>query len=188
MYGTITTQNHQRRYIPPFGGAWGGGGVDVGWSGDACFIMTISELTRLINAEVANIEQIQADILNELEDDIIEMQKERLEQGLFVSGYPIYPFYSDWTVMEKEYKGQPSDRVTLKDTGDFYSGIYAAQFGDEILISSHDDKTPELEEKYSENLFGITNSDFGIKNNSDDLKAKSTDLLIIRIKNNTKLP
>lgn len=35
----------------------------------------------------------------------------------------LYP-YSDFTVNEKSIKGQPIDRVTLKDTGKFYDSIF----------------------------------------------------------------
>ena len=118
--------------------------------------MTIAEALRRHEEAMNGLDNAISDILNTVEDDIVEMQQERLMKGLFVSEAEIYPFYTPFTVQVKKEKGQPHDKVTLKDTGAFHDAIFAAQFGDKIVIDSDDEKSGELKEKYSENIFGLT--------------------------------
>jgi len=89
-------------------------------------------------------------------DDFVEANKEQLQEGENSDGQQITPFYTPFTVEMKEIKGQPSDRVTLKDTGDFYSGFYGDVSNTGTTLSSHDDKTDDLEGKYGPRIFGLT--------------------------------
>lgn len=118
--------------------------------------------------------------LNKMLDDAIKQEenyiiglntrKQLFEKGIDAMGQPLTPPYAGFTKSIKRFKGQPVDRVTLKDTGDFYQGFFVDINKDYFQISSHDRKTHDLEEKYGENLFGLTKDNIS--------------LLIIRIKPN----
>lgn len=68
-----------------------------------------------------------------------------------------YRPYKSLTIKIKQEKGQPTDRVTLRDRGDFYEGFYVRYFEGGFLINSTDDKTQELKDKYGQDIFGLTN-------------------------------
>jgi len=123
---------------------------------------TVFELAERMDEVIAGLDNEISNILNEVEPIIVEQQKERLFQGKYVSGNEIIPEYKPYTIFVKHYlksPTQPTDRVTLKDTGDFYNQIFAAQLGNEVLIDSGDEKSGMLKEKYEkggESLFGFT--------------------------------
>ena len=120
-----------------------------------CF-MTIAEASRRMDSALIGLDNEIAVIMNAVEPDIVIMQVDRLNQGLFVDETLIEPDYKPFTVQEKLRKGQNPDLVTLRDTGEFHNAIFAAQFGEEIIIDSNDDKSGELKEKYTEKIFGLT--------------------------------
>ena len=65
--------------------------------------------------------------------------------------------YSPFTVEMKKSKGQPYDRTTLKDTGDFYQETYLfTKAGAKFGFSSSDWKTAKLVDKYGEEIFHLT--------------------------------
>ena len=66
-----------------------------------------------------------------------------------------YQPYRPLTIQIKTEKGQPTDRVTLNDTGDFYESfvIFADEVGFEI--DATDWKRGELVDKYGEEIFGL---------------------------------
>lgn len=85
----------------------------------------------------------------------VELQREQLYQGVKADGEAIVPPYSSSTIGRKKKKGQPSDRVTLKDTGSFYSGINIEVSGDKVQIESSDSKDADLTKKYGKNVLGL---------------------------------
>jgi len=81
---------------------------------------------------------------------------EQLSRGLDAQGEPITPEYAPLTVTIKQLKGQPTDRVTLRDEGDFYSGIVARLTGNRSFeMTGTDSKTAGLEQKYGEAILGV---------------------------------
>ena len=141
--------------------------------------MTIAEACRRMQRVVDGLDDAIDTILNNVEPDIVKMQTDRLQQGIFVSGNPIYPDYKPYTVAEKLRKEQDAEHVTLRDTGAFYNAIYAARIGDEVIIESGDEKNDELVEKYGEGIFGLTKED------KPDIKEKTTDGLVEYVKDIT---
>lgn len=87
--------------------------------------------------------------------DLARVQQEQLFQGLRSDGKRIKPGYATSTKDYKRKKGQPFDRVTLKDTGQFYSGILIDVRGETFVITSADEKTGKLEDKYGFRIFGL---------------------------------
>lgn len=85
----------------------------------------------------------------------VAVQKVQLFQGLESTDLKIIPSYAAKTVAIKKRKGQPTDRVTLKDTGAFYRGIRIDVVGELIRIDSVDPKKSDLETKYGKEIFGL---------------------------------
>lgn len=91
-------------------------------------------------------------------DKIIELNVEQLyEYGTNSLGISIdtYAPYSPYTVRVKKEKGQPTDRVTLRDTGDFHKSFEVVIGPVGFYITATDYKTNMLIEKYGEKIFGL---------------------------------
>ena len=92
-------------------------------------------------------------------DKVIEMEKERLFSGKTFTGKNIEPAYTGYTVFLKEQKGQPTDRVTLKDKGNFYNSIELETSKTIVQLNATDEKTTDLELKYKD-ILGISDKTF----------------------------
>lgn len=87
--------------------------------------------------------------------DATKAQRGQLFQGLTKDETPIIPPYSPGTVARKKKKKQPFNRVTLKDTGDFYRGILIDVRGEDVVFESADSKSGDLQKRYSKKIFGL---------------------------------
>lgn len=112
-------------------------------------------LTILKKLESINVLDAAKSAIIETKDYAIAVQKVQLFQGLESTDLKIIPSYTKRTKQIKEKKGQPTDRVTLKDTGAFYQGIRIDVVGELIRINSVDPKTSALETKYGKEIFGL---------------------------------
>lgn len=123
--------------------------------------MTIAEYTRMAVEAENRIYEIAEYVVSdpEFRDAMLNMERSRLKEGERADGTVIEPPYTLFTIMVKERKGQPTDRVTLFDTGDFYGAFTAEASGDTLFLSSSDWKTEKLERKYGEAIFGLTEED-----------------------------
>jgi hypothetical protein len=88
----------------------------------------------------------------QLEDLVIA----QLYSGIDAEGKRIEPEYTPFTKEIKKAKGQPIDRVTTRDTGDFHSSIYQKISGTKVEYDARDRKYGKLSEKYSPDLLGLT--------------------------------
>ena len=70
-------------------------------------------------------------------------------------GSIIKPAYSRATVKLKRAKGQPINRVTLRDTGKFHKTLIVTPFEDYVEISSNISYSKYLLKKYGDNILGI---------------------------------
>lgn len=68
-----------------------------------------------------------------------------------------YQPYRPLTIQVKIEKRQPYDRVTLKDTGEFYDSFYVETAEDRFYIKASDEKTNWLIKKCGAEIFGLTN-------------------------------
>lgn len=76
--------------------------------------------------------------------------------GVKSDGTDIEPAYTRLTVSIKNEKGQPTDRVTLKDTGSFYKKVYIKADNQGFEMDSTDSKRDKIVTKYTEDIFGLT--------------------------------
>lgn len=72
------------------------------------------------------------------------------------------PGYSRFTIRMKIRKGDPYDRTTLKDKGNFHDSIEVTGTPYYILISSNDSKAKKLVKRYGEDILRISIQHFSI--------------------------
>ena len=107
--------------------------------------------------------------------DIIDMNinDQLYKRGVTSLGDEIaeYDPYSPYTVLIKEAKGQPTDRVTLKDTGAFHGSFFIDAGSDSFEIYASDEKTAALVDRYGLEIFGLT----------DENKAKLSAIMLPKL-------
>ena len=125
-------------------------------------ISTLLERVKRFNSDLTE-GKIFQEVIKENENVIIDMNAENqlFKKGVNALGVSIssYRPYSDKTVEIKKMKGQPFDRVTLRDTGDFHSAFFVRVSRENFSIDSTDWKTKKLVKKYGDqkgDIFGLT--------------------------------
>lgn len=117
----------------------------------------IRNLIRNVQRLQSNLDTVVNEAVRLNEGQILELNtEEQLRQGIRADGAPITPPYTPFTVQVKRAKGQPTDRVTLKDTGAFYGSFQASYGKGGFGIYATDPKAQKLERKYGSAIFGLT--------------------------------
>ena len=83
------------------------------------------------------------------------VKNEQLFQGFDSQGRRISPPYAPQTIKRKLRFGQPTDRVTLKDTGRFYFSFFIEYDLTEFSIQAEDEKTVYLVARYGPEILGL---------------------------------
>lgn len=99
-------------------------------------------------------------IMSEYEAEICDMnaREQLFEKGMDATGASIaeYAPYAPLTIEYKVAKGQPVNRVTLRDTGDFHASFYLVIDPDKFTVWAGDEKTAKLVRQYGGEIFGLT--------------------------------
>jgi hypothetical protein len=109
------------------------------------------ELRQLVKKQESFARQIVKDSPEQVEDYNLD----QLQKGVDAEGEKITPPYTPYTKAAKRAKGQPTDRVTLFDEGDFYRSIQARIDNAGFTLDATDIKTPELIDKYGDMILGL---------------------------------
>lgn len=100
------------------------------------------------------------DIVEENEAFIVELNSEEqlFEKGITSTGVSIadYAPYSEVTVEIKRQKGQPVNRVTLRDEGDFHASFAIKADNEQFEIVANDWKVKDLTLYYGDEILGLT--------------------------------
>lgn len=92
----------------------------------------------------------------EAADTIIDMNIGQLyDTGENRDGQKITPEYAPATVEIKRAKGQPTNRVTLRDTFKWQASFWIQYYQDGFEIKASDWKTEQLTMKYGEEILGL---------------------------------
>lgn len=110
----------------------------------------IAELKDLVNPIVQ-------DTFEEYKSLIISFNadSQMFEKGQDAKGSLIRPAYKPMTIKMKKKKGQPYDRVTLRDTGKFHRELEVIPHATYVEIKSSVEYSKHLIKKYGENILGI---------------------------------
>lgn len=116
----------------------------------------------------------------ELQDFIVQMNTEQLFEGINAESESLADIggeYREKTKRIKEKKGQPIDRVTLFDTGEFYESFFVKAGKDAFSIIADTIKEDEdLQLRWGSELLGLT--DFS----KDQLILKMIPLIRLYVK------
>lgn len=110
--------------------------------------------------------RLMQDIIWDNDAYIIDMNAEEqlFERGINRLGVEImdYAPYRPVTIEIKEAKGQPTNRVTLRDEGDFESSFFLEVGDKQFEIKASDFKTEDLIKKYGRQILGLTDENIAI--------------------------
>lgn len=116
-------------------------------------------LSDLISLE-ANLEKEIEKIIADNQSFLVGLVKNRLYQrGYDADNKPILPDYTPSTIRRKKEDKQRTSHVTLRDTGDFYKGMFVEVTNWLIKVDSTDGKTDSLISKYGEGILGFTEAE-----------------------------
>lgn len=88
-----------------------------------------------------------------------------------------YAPYAPSTIKKKIKKGQPYNRVTLRDTGEWYNSLRLVYDVDGFVVTSTDDKNKYLKEKYGPKILKIDRA-----NLNKIIKEKVRPVLVAKLK------
>lgn len=110
------------------------------------------------------------DVILDNEAYILDLNTEEqlYTKGITREGVPIsaYAPYSPYTVTMKKQKGQPYDRVTLRDEGDFHRSFFLQVYPDRFVFFANDAKALKLIRLYGIEIMGLTEENFKEVKNS----------------------
>lgn len=116
----------------------------------------IRDIAKNIRNLRKTFDQVVLDIVQDDEELVLDMNREQMYSGVRADGSQIRPEYTANTISVKQRKGQPTNRVTLKDTGDHYREMFI-QYGDDAFgIYSDAEYAIHLGNKYQFDIYGLT--------------------------------
>jgi len=86
----------------------------------------------------------------------LNTDEQMYNKGERADGAAITPPYTAFTKAIKQMNGQPTGRVTLRDTGDFHKSVSVKWGKTEFKLVANDPKTPDLVRKYSPQILGLS--------------------------------
>lgn len=123
----------------------------------------ITDLIDRLQAFNDNINEYLQAATMEAEEIILDMNRSQMyDEGKDRNGNDIQPPYAPATIQYKRRKGQPTNRVTLRDKGDFHLSLYIEYDTDGFEIKDDDFKTPFLTKRYGVAVLGLTDSNVKI--------------------------
>lgn len=125
---------------------------------------TLRNLEYRLRAFKDNLSMYLEDIIRDKEDVIVSTiaDDQLYRRGINGRGEKIMSYmpYTAKTIQNKKRKGQPTTRVTLRDTGAFHESMYVVFDSEGFYITASDEKTEELVKKYGEEIFRLTDKNF----------------------------
>lgn len=112
---------------------------------------------RLLETIELSIKDIVKDTVRKYDFVILDYirNKQLFQKGEKYDGKKIKPGYSRITIKIKQKKGDPYDRVTLKDTGKFYNTMQLFLGQSYIYVTINVSYYDKLEKKYGRKIIGL---------------------------------
>jgi hypothetical protein len=108
--------------------------------------------------ESINVEALVFGIIDDesFNEEALFTQRDQWEQGLNAAGNPIGEYRNQFYAEAKaEMNPRAGGKVDLKLTGAFYNSLKIVRSGEELLFTDDDFKSNELEQKYTDKIFGF---------------------------------
>ena len=125
---------------------------------------TLRNLEYRLRAFKDSLPMLLEDIVRDKEDVIVSAiaDDQLYRRGINGKGKKIMDYmpYTASTIKNKKRKGQPTTRVTLRDTGAFHESMYVVFDSEGFYITASDEKTQGLVENYGEEIFRLTDKNF----------------------------
>lgn len=125
---------------------------------------TLRNLEYRLRAFKDNLPMYLEDIVHDKEDVIVSAiaDDQLYRRGINGRGEKIMSYmpYTAKTIQNKKRKGQPTTRVTLRDTGAFHKSMFVVFDSEGFYVTASDEKTEKLVKKYGEEIFRLTNKNF----------------------------
>ena len=131
----------------------------------------LRDFQKRSNDLVKNWPQIRSDALNEAKEIALDVitDDQLFKKGIDGDGNKLPLPYAPFTISIKKALGQPTDRITLKDTGAFYDGFFANISGDNMTIGSSDSKSSKLHKVWGKSISSMTKANTEIYAREDVL-------------------
>lgn len=110
---------------------------------------------KLSSLYEAQLEAALLTIIQKHSAEIIDLELFQLRAGITNKGTEVQPPYQSESYAEFKKTLNPAGVVDLKLTGAFWEGFFMKADKFPITFGSTDEKTPELVEKYGEDIFGV---------------------------------
>lgn len=121
---------------------------------------TIKNLEYRLRAFKDSLPMLLEDIILDKEDVIVSAvaNSQLYRRGITGTGKRIVDYmpYAPRTIRAKKKKGQPTTRVTLRDTGEFHRSMFVVFDSEGFYVTSNDDKTKFLVKRYGDEIFRLT--------------------------------
>ena len=125
---------------------------------------TLRNLEYRLRAFKDSLPMLLEDVVRSKEDVIVSAiaNDQLYRRGINGKGEKIMDYmpYTAKTIKNKRKKGQPTTRVTLRDTGAFHESMFVVFDSEGFSITASDEKTQDLVEKYGKEIFRLTNKNF----------------------------
>lgn len=125
---------------------------------------SLRNLTYRLRAFRDSLPRLLEDAVRSKEDVIISAiaNDQLYRRGIEGRGIKImdYEPYTKATIKIKKKKGQPTTRVTLRDTGSFHKSMFLVFDSEGFYVTSSDEKTGKLVARYGETIFRLTDENF----------------------------
>lgn len=116
--------------------------------------MTISDyIQKLQRLDMRDVVQ---QSLYDTREQYLDQQQDQMFAGKLANGEDISPPYAESTKNYKRKKSQPTDRVTLRDTTEFYKRMFVDVRTQVLYVDSAVTYAADLERKYSTLIYGLT--------------------------------
>lgn len=118
----------------------------------------LRELQKRANLLAKNWAKLRSDALEKTKEIALDIitDDQLFDKGIDGDGNKLPLPYAPFTIDIKKLLGQPTDRITLKDTGSFYDGFFGNINGDDIITGSSDSKSSDLHQEWGQSISSMT--------------------------------
>lgn len=110
----------------------------------------VKELKSSVNPTIQSVFEEYKELVKE-----VNVDRQLFDKGQDSKGSIIRPAYKPITIKLKKKKGQPADRVTLRDTGKFHRTLKVIPKDDEVEIIAGVEYGKYLIKKYGDDILGL---------------------------------